>query len=81
MSKEPIFVDSDGTTIRVNAPASPTAYIHFSLMSPTEWEDSRVVQPARTFDMFISREAALKLSDALRVQADDNIHNLMENQK
>lgn len=81
MATPPIFVDASGYTARVNAPTSPTAFIHLSFMTPTEWEETRVVQPARTFDMWISREDALRLSDALRVQADDAIHNLMETKK
>lgn len=74
----PVFIDSFGATIRIDPHKNSSGNIRLSITEPSFWDEDRLVSPARTFDIYISREAAKQLADALTFITDPVMQEILD---
>ena len=78
MSKEPVFINSYGTTFRIDPPTLKTESVRLTISEPSLWEGDRQIYEARIFDVYISREAAKQLADTLTFLTDPVMQKILD---
>jgi hypothetical protein len=67
---QPLFVDCNGATIRIDPPKDEVGYAKVSIGSPAVWYEEVLQQPAQFVEIFMSAETVKSLSDVLAASVD-----------
>lgn len=67
---QPLFVDCNGATVRVDPPKNEVGYAKVSIASPAVWYEEVLQQPAQVVEVFMAAETVKLLSDVLAASVD-----------
>lgn len=74
MPREPYFIDSWGSTIRLDPPAIPGNNMRLTLVTPVEYNEAgNTIQQGRVMEIYLSKDQAKLLADVLHATAVEDL--------